>query len=170
MIDLETQTSERIKILWEKFEHLEQFLRLLSPTLKRIQQRLSGNPDSLIRKSNNLAQESRECRALIESQKNLLAQMRNETQQLLNIYGGFGLSFPVTDPCQITKDLDLKMEELIIFIQNLVQTVRLEIPDKTVTGRIFGKMQELISTNALVNQWVDMEDDEETLKNRVLDR
>jgi len=64
----------------------------------------------------------------------------------------------------------LKMQELIIFIQNLVQTVRLEIPDKTVTDRIFTKMQELIRTNALVNQWVDKEDDEEPLRSRVLDR
>ena len=72
MIDLETQTNERMRVLWEKFEHLEQFLRLLSPTLKRTQQRLSENPVSPIRKSNNLSQESRECRAIIESQKNLL--------------------------------------------------------------------------------------------------
>jgi hypothetical protein len=172
MIDLEAQTAERLKVFWEKYEYLEQFLRLLSPTLKRTHQRLSKNPNGPIRKRESLAQESRECRALIETQKSLLAQIRNETQQLLNIYGGFGLCFPVLDESKVAKDFDLKIEEVKIFLGQLLETISLEVSDKALHSRIFGKLASIIQANCLVNNWGRNDEAAEAndIENSVLDR
>jgi len=91
LFDLTAQVDNRIRLLWQKYEYLDKSLQVLGASLEKAHIRLQNNPNARL-KMNVLKETARETRIIINTQFNILIQLRGETQQLLNIYDRFGLT------------------------------------------------------------------------------
>jgi len=85
-----TQVGNRIRLLSDNYDDLQNSLKILGIPLERAANRLKANPKARITNVNTLKEIIRERRNVMETQKNIISQLRAETQQLLNIYEAFG--------------------------------------------------------------------------------
>ncbi|MCK9573043.1 MAG: sporulation transcriptional regulator SpoIIID [Candidatus Omnitrophica bacterium] len=151
IVELLTQVENRIRLLSDNYDDLQNSLKILGIPLERIANRLKANPKARITNANVLKEIVRERRILMEAQKNILAQLRAETQQLLNIYEAFGLANrEVLGLVNIGEnDLQQRIEEVKALIPTLIKIIKLDVTDETQRQNIFGRLANFIRENAL---------------------
>lgn len=115
--------------------------------------RLQNNPNARL-KMNVLKETARETRIIINTQFNILIQLRGETQQLLNIYDRFGLTS--IDAMGLSTGgegyLQEKIKEIKETIIALIQIIKEEIQDEQQRRNVFGKMTNYVKTRSILRE------------------
>ena len=147
LVDLITQIDDRSRLLWDKYSDLQRSLDLLSIPLDRAHNRIQENPNARIKNISALKEVAREKRVIIDAQKNILAQLRAETGQCLDVYNAFGLStteaIGLVDTSEGEGRLQKKITMLETFLTGFIKIVAEEVTDKTQYDRVFRKFTEL---------------------------
>jgi len=151
LVELTAQVENRIRLLVGKYDDLEISLQVLGVPIERAYNRLKKNPNVQIGNANRLKEIAREKRAIIESQRNILSQLKGETQQLLNIYDSFGLTSPEAINLVNTGEtyLQEKIKEIEQTVVSLIEIVKLEVSDLEARKRIFGRLANDVKIRAL---------------------
>ena len=147
LVDLITQIDDRSRLLWDKYSDLQRSLDLLSIPLDRAHNRIQENPNARIKNISALKEVAREKRVIIDAQKNILAQLRAETGQCLDVYNAFGLStieaIGLIDTSEGEGRLQKKITMLETFLTGFMRIVSEEVTDRTQYDRVFRKFTEL---------------------------
>ncbi|MCK9614984.1 MAG: hypothetical protein M0R48_05715 [Candidatus Omnitrophica bacterium] len=151
LVELTVQVASRIQLYWDKYNELQRSSQVLGILLDRTYNRLQKNPNARVTNASTLKDIARERRAIAESQKNTLAQLRAETQQLLNIYEAFGLTSIEALSLVNTGEgyLQQKIDEVKSLMPVLIKIIKLEVTDETQKRNIFGRLANFIRENAL---------------------
>jgi len=163
LVELTEQVDNRIRILWSKYQELEECSRVLDTGIRRAYSRLEQNPRARMRNIDALREEAREKRIIIDSQRNILSQLRIETQQALNIYNMFGLcSKEAADLANKGESYIQKQIEDVTRVMRLtIAVVKDEVEDIDRRKRIFSRVAQAYKRLAILDKQKQYDHDED---------
>ncbi len=151
LVELFVQTDSRIRALQEQYEQLGQCLQVLGTGIRRVSNRLTANPAARISREATLREEAKEIRVLIQEQRAILAQLRNETHELLAICSAFGLTGPeaLTFTSGDDNFVQQKIAEVKTFLTKVVLILRDELKDEVRQAQVFNRIAGEITAHGL---------------------
>ena len=164
LIELEAQTNNRIRLLYQKYDEMEMVVQVLRIGIKRTYERVKKNPNARIRDYDKIKSDAREIRIHIETQRNIMSQLRSETQQLLNINNTFGLCGQDASSFVSTAGnrYDEIIQEVQEYLMKLIYIVKQEVEDEEIRHRMFGRMSEVAREIGHIDRRKNKPDEEVT--------
>lgn len=152
LVELTEQAYARMRVLYAKYDELDECVQVLRVGIRRDADRLRCNSNYRIREQDKKIIQARELRILIDSQSNILSKLRCESQQLLSIYETFGLCSPdATALIQTgTGYVEEKIANIKAYMVNIIRIMKEEIKDDDQRKRAFLRMAEDIKERGIV--------------------
>lgn len=141
LVELIAQVNRRIEMLFDQYYYFADCITLEKIPVAKAAQRIRQNPQARIRNRDEIRESSRSVRVFMDSQRNIVAQLRAETQQLLDIYSSFGLCSGDAFAEILKDDLNFekKIEQFRAFFANAAEIIKEEVTDAEQRRRIFNR-------------------------------
>lgn len=137
LVELLEQSNARTRRLWDEYHALGDDIKALRDTLRIVQGLTANDPPGV-----HTADICRSIADLHHSERLCLSDLRDETRTLLDVWHRFGLtrSEVLQEALAERSDVDKKIQEMIEFVNQLVNVIRAEVSDPKQQQRIFNRI------------------------------